>query len=198
MPDLHIEINEDQLKDITTLLANIEDGVPKVLTRAINKTADGAKTDMVFMVREQYNYKAGALRDRIHVKKATYTNLKASTLSVGGPVHLTDITGTVWKKPTGTQVDVKKSTGKQKLRSAWIGKGRHSGKDIVYTRTSQVGLKRRTTPPGRYPIRALYAPHPETIYGQDQIWKSIEYLADYTLTNALENETMALLKGYTS
>jgi hypothetical protein len=197
---LKIQLNEAQFNDVVKSLAGIQDGIPKVLARAINKAATGAKTDMVFIVREQYNYKAAALRDRIHVKKATYTHLAASTLSVGGPVHLTDVTGTVWRGPKspGTQVDVKKITGKQMIKSAWIGHGKHSGKDIVYVRTKEPGLRRRTSPPGRYPIKALYAPHPEIVYGHEQIWKSVEYLADFTLSKALDHETEALLRGYTS
>ena len=130
--------------------------------------------------------------------KATWNKLSAKTYSIGKPIHLTSLLGTRWGGPStpGAVVNVKKSTGIQTIKSAWIGKGKHSGKDIVYRRTKNPGQKRRTDPPGRYPIRALHAPHPEIIYNQPAVWKSIQYLVDYGLTKNLNHEVDALIQRH--
>lgn len=200
MPDIKIEIDQAKLEELRHALADIKNGVPKAMSRAINTTVTGVKTDMVFIAREQYNFKAAALRDRIRVYKASPQKLSAKVASTGKPIHLTDITGTTWRGPqaAGTTVNVKKATGRKMIKSAWIGTGKHSGKEIVMTRTDEKGLRRRTTPEGRYPVKALYAPHPEIIYNYEPVWKSIRYLADITLEKRLNHEMDALMKGYTS
>lgn len=195
---INVTINEQQMKELMDRLVEIKNGVPKALSRAINKTATQTKTDMVFLAREDYNYKAAALRDRLDIIRATWSNLSAKTISTGGPIPLTDVTGTSWggRSSPGVYVNVEKATGRKLIKSAWIGKGRHSGKELVYARTSNIGQRRRTEPPGRYPIRALAAPHPEIIYNQDKVWKSIQYLVDFGLEKNLNHEVDALVKGH--
>jgi len=46
------EINKEQMQDLMERLGEIKNGVPKALSRAINKTATATKTDMVFLAQE--------------------------------------------------------------------------------------------------------------------------------------------------
>ena len=201
MPDIRVEINQQQMDDLKTRLAEIKNGVPIALSRAINKTATSTKTDMVFMAREMYNYAATPLRDRIIIHRATYSKLSAKTVSSGQPVHLTDILGTR-QTSTGVSVNVEKATGSHILK-AWIGPAKHSRtganlKDIVYARTSSRGPtgSRRYLPASRYPIKALHAPHPEIVYNQEKVWRSIQYLVDYSLEKHLNHEVDAIILKY--
>ncbi|KKK76338.1 hypothetical protein LCGC14_2864700, partial [marine sediment metagenome] len=42
---MEIQIDESQLRDVQTMMTGIKDGYPKVLTRAVNKTLTGVRTD---------------------------------------------------------------------------------------------------------------------------------------------------------
>jgi hypothetical protein len=203
MPDISVTINQEQLDDLKTRLAEIKNGVPMALTRAINKTCTSTRTDMVAMARETHNYYAADLRDRIIIHKATWSKLSAKVVSSGQPIHLFDMPLTSWGGRTspGVRVNVEKATGYHTL-SAWFGPAKvaggsqNVGKPIVYARTSDPGLRRRTEPPGRYPIQALYAPHPEVVYYQDKVWKSIQFLVDFNLEKHLNHEVDAIIQKY--
>ena len=172
MSNISVKIDQAKLDELNTLLGDIKNGTIKALVRAINKTANQTKTDMVYMARETHNYYATALRDRIVILKATWSKPSAKTVSTGQPIHLFDMPNTSWGGRTspGVRVNVEKATGYHTLTKSWFGPAKvgggtqNVGKPIVYTRTSDPGTSRRTTPPGRYPIKALYAPHPEVVY----------------------------------
>jgi hypothetical protein len=204
MPDIRVTINQEQLDDLKTRLTEIKNGVPMALTRAINKTCTSTRTDMVAMARETHNYYAAALRERIIIRRATWSSLSAKVVSSGKPIHLFDMPNTSWGGRTspGVRANVEKATGVKTLTKAWFGPAKRSGttqnvgKPIVYQRTSDPGTSRRTQPPSRYPIKALYAPHPEVVYYQDKVWKSIQYLVDFSLEKHLNHEVDAIIKKY--
>jgi hypothetical protein len=201
MADIQVTINQDQLDDLREHLAHIKNGVPIALTRAINKTCTSTRTDMVAMARETHNYYAEALRERIIIHKATWSKLSAKVVSSGKPINLIDMPMTSWGGRTspGVRVNVEKATGYQLLTKGWFGPAKagggtvNVGKPIVYARTRDAGTSRRTTPPGRYPIRGVTAPHPEVVYYQEKVWKSIQFLVDYNMTKHLDHEVNALI-----
>jgi hypothetical protein len=203
MPDIKVTINQAQMDDLMERLGEIKNGTKIALTRAINKTCTSTRTDMVYMIRETHNYYATALRERILIHKATWSNLSAKVVSTGQPIHLFDMPLTSWGGRTspGVRVNVEKATGYHTL-SAWFGPAKvaggtqNVGKPIVYARTSDPGLRRRTEPPGRYPIKALYAPHPEVVYNEEKVWKSIQYLVDFSLEKHLNHEVDAIILKY--
>lgn len=204
MPDIKVTINQEQMDDLMTRLAEIKNGTKIALTRAINKTCTSTRTDMVAMARETHNYYADALRSRILIHKATWSKLSAKVVSSGKPIHLFDMPNTSWGGPSsaGVRVNVEKATGVHTLTKSWFGPAKHQktdaniGKAVVYSRTSSPGIRRRTEPPGRYPIKALYAPHPELVYNQEKVWKSIQYLVDFSLEKHLNHEVDAIIKKY--
>jgi hypothetical protein len=204
MPDISVTINQEQLDDLKTRLAEIKNGVPMALTRAINKTCTSTRTDMIAMVKETHNYYADVLRSRIIIHKATWSKLSAKVVSTGQPINLFDMIGTSWPGPhsTGVRVNVEKATGTQVLTKGWFGPAKKGGgtqnvgKPIVYARTKDPGISRRTEPPGRYPIRGVTAPHPEVVYYQPKVWKSIQFLVDFNLEKHLNHEVDAIIQKY--
>jgi hypothetical protein len=203
MPDIKVTINKEQMDELMERLGEIKNGTKIALTRAINKTCTSTRTDMVMMARETHNYYADALRSRILIHKATWSKLSAKVVSTGQPIHLFDMPLTSWggRTSAGVRVNVEKATGYHTL-SAWFGPAKvaggtqNVGKPIVYARTSDTGIKRRTEPPGRYPIEAKYAPHPELVYNSEKVWKSIQYLVDFSLEKHLNHEVDAIIKKY--
>jgi len=181
-----ISIDTADLERARSDLNSLANEMPHVAVRALNKAMTGVKTDIVSIIRDNYNYKATALRKRITITKATRTNVRGFVQSKGGPVHLTDITGTRQTKK-GISVDVRKDTGRRLIPRAFKASGRHSGKEIVF--------RREGDPPGqtarlvsRYPIRAITTAHPEVLYNAPHNWAKIQSKAAERLDTNIERE----------
>ena len=72
-----ITVDADQIARAEALLKNVPNGVTKALVAALNRAAEGARTDAVRKVRERYYIKAADVRDAIKIKKATPDDLAA-------------------------------------------------------------------------------------------------------------------------
>ncbi len=179
-------IDDKELERARRDFQRLADEMPHVAVRALNKAMTGVKTDMVTIIRTDYNYKAAALRKRMSIAKATRQNIRGHVQSKGGPVHLTDITGTRQTKQ-GVTVDVRKSTGRRLIPRAFKASGRMSGKEIVF--------RRKGDPPGqyailvpRYPIEAITTAHPEVIYNAPHNWAKIADAARDRLDTNIQRE----------
>lgn len=185
---MEIHFDKSQLNSFKSLMVQLDGQLPKALSRALNKTTTGVRTDMVSLIRKDYNYKAAAIRSRIKINRATYAQLSASVISSGRDVHLTDVTGTR-QTAKGVSVNVKKSTGRKLIPRAFI-RGVKSGKQIVFRR-AEIGGKMV----GRKPIVARYASHPETIYNTSENWTTLQKLAQGRLDSNFTHEVDTVLKG---
>ncbi|WP_028575030.1 phage tail protein [Desulfonatronovibrio hydrogenovorans] len=167
-----ISISSDDIRSAQRDLNYMANEMPWVAVRALNKAMTGVKTDLVSIIRERYNYKAAALRKRITIAKATRQNIRGHVQSKGGPVHLTDITGTRQTKK-GISVDVRKSTGRRVIPRAFKASGRISGKQIVFRRQGDPPKQISRLVP-RYPIQAITTAHPEVLYNSPENWTRIQ------------------------
>lgn len=189
---LEIRLDEASLREAEHMLDGIKGGMDLVRMRAINKTATGVRTDMVTLIRTEYNYKAAAIRKRISIKKATKTSLGASVESKGTQVHLTDVAGTRQTKK-GVSVDVKKSTGRHVIPHAFINTV-PGGKKIVMIRKRDAS--RESGYVARYPVEDRRASHPEVVYNTDENWKTLSGKANERLQKNFEHEVDYLLSEY--
>ncbi|WP_319406178.1 phage tail protein [uncultured Desulfosarcina sp.] len=184
-----VKLSESDLNDAKRALIGIENGFPRAFARALNKSVAGVRTDMVSLAREDYNFKAAAVRKRISIHKAYVSRLTAKAVSVGPGVHLTDFVGTR-QTNTGLSVDVKKSTGRKAIRHGFLNKSPKSGKLLAMRRATVNG---RRVP--RYPIETLYGPHPEVVYNTGPNWAKLQKSADERLNKNFAHEIDVLLKG---
>ena len=203
---MEVSLNKSSLSKAKLMLYGVKDGFPKAFSRALNKTANNTKTEMVKLVRRDYNYKAAAVRKRITVNKATYANLSSSVKSTGDHVHLTDIAGTRQTKK-GVSVNVKKSTGIKLIPRAFKAPGQRSGKDIIFRRPGNPRgqhekLYGRYGPPGsggkigsRARLDTFSAPHPEIVYNTPENWAQLQKVADQKLSTNFAHEVDVVLKG---
>lgn len=201
-----IRLSEADIKAAKRALIFIEDGFPKAYARALNKSATSVRTDMVGLIRKEYNYKATAIRKRIVISRASRADLSASLRSSGQYVNLTDIIGTR-KTKKGVSVNVKKSTGRKLIPRAFINQGVRSGKPIVLRRPGDPRGQReklwaRYGPPGsggkvgsRARLDYFDAVPVEVIYNTPQNWACIQQKADAHLKKHLGHETDVVLKG---
>ncbi len=84
-----VEVDQAQLAAIEAELAQIANGVPNVLTRALNKVGTAARTQIVRGISREVNLTAGELRNRnVSLYKANYGRLAASIIVSGRRIPL--------------------------------------------------------------------------------------------------------------
>jgi len=85
----------------------------KVLSRSLNKTLTGVRTDASTEIRKVLNAKQAAVNETFSLNKATTKKMTASIVSTGKPLGLIDFVGTT-QKLKGVSVLVTKG-GKRKI-----------------------------------------------------------------------------------
>lgn len=214
MPSINIGHTKEQIDQAVKDLEGIKNGFVRAYSNALNKAATGTQTDMVAMARDDYTYKADAVRARTEVVKASWTKLSSLVRSRGKGVPLTDFLGTR-QTSTGLTVMIRRSTGLKQIRHAFIKAGRHSGKMLAFWRA---GIFDRLTPGTkayvdlqeatykgeiarsglvwRYPIIALYGPHPELVYNTPENWQKLKGYASERMDVAFAHEIDYVLQQY--
>ena len=165
MIDVSVKIDEDDLQKAIEDLRHIAGGVQTAAMRAINRTVDGVQTDLVTLAREKYNVKAGTVRDRIHLEKATISKLSGRVQSTGKPIPLYEF----GPKPSLPQpskrpqitIEVLKGDRKPVGGGAFVAvmKSGHTG---IFWRDIAGGKKVR-----RLPISERSGPRLENLYGKE-------------------------------
>jgi len=170
-----------------TALSHIENGAPKAIMRALNRTIDGVKTDIVTQVTSTYDIKAGKVRKVI---KATHskTNLQASVSAKGSKIPLIQFRVTPNKpgqqKPgVVLRASVKQSGGKP-IPGAFI--MRMSG--------GQVGVALRAGKQ-RLPVKELYGPAIPQMIDEPVIQKYIMDGTNDRFQKRIDHEIAFILGG---
>ncbi len=71
---INFEVNEAQMKHIQEKLKGMESEMPKILSRAVNKTAISARKDIAGEMRNTYAEKSGRAKNSMTIKRASYKN----------------------------------------------------------------------------------------------------------------------------
>jgi len=117
---MKIELSQADLLRAKVLLAGIKNGYPKVLTRAINKSLTGARTDAVDEIAKDLNLTKTRIRkDFGEPKKATWSDLTGRLDCYGKPVPLDHFIGTRATATKGVSVKVKKNSKRAMIRYAF-------------------------------------------------------------------------------
>lgn len=75
---IKVEIDTDLVKKIENDLGDMKEETPKVMVRALNRSAQNVQSNMKKVVRERYTIKASEIKNKIVKEKATYGNLSVS------------------------------------------------------------------------------------------------------------------------
>jgi hypothetical protein len=183
-----IGITETKMKFYQDMLGHIPGALPKALSNAINRSAEGARTDTVRQVREEYVISAGRVRETMEIRKASKSDLTASVISRGRPRALSYFKlrpGKVTKKRPreGVHAQVKR-TGGEVIPEAFIAK-LASGHVGVFWRE---GKK-------RFPIEQLYGPSVAQMVGNQSVSRYVEQNAQRRLDDRLDHEINRILRG---
>lgn len=86
---VNITVDKRQMEDIVRLLADVKNGVSRVLTRAINKVGVAARTRIVRLVAGVANLKVSDIRNRnVRLHKANFSTLTAHITVTGRRIPL--------------------------------------------------------------------------------------------------------------
>ena len=82
---IQIEGDQRQLRQIEKKLKGMKSEMPKVLSRAANRTAVGARLALNKKMRQTYTVKSGKLKQNMAIKRATYSSPVAKITLIGKP-----------------------------------------------------------------------------------------------------------------
>ena len=198
---MEIQIDESQLRDVQTMMTGIKNGYPKVLTRAVNKTLTGVRTDAVGEIYKDLNLTKTRIRKDFKIKKMTWSYLTARIISKGAPVGLAAFTGTRQTKK-GVSVKVKRSGKRSILKHAFIADAEKTATFGSITRTHvfwrkysgprskpRVGFSYGALPRKyRLPVERLIGPRIQDIFDEPKVMKPVMKMADDRLAVNLQRE----------
>lgn len=184
-----IEIKAEQMERVQAMLGRIPGAVPKAVANAINRAAQGGRTDAVKKVREEYTITAGWIRETMEIRQANSANLSASIISRGRPRALTYLKirpgkPTKRKPKDGVFAQVKRGAGGP-IAKSFVAK-MASGHVGVFNRE---GAK-------RFPIVQRYGPSVPQMIGSKSVRTFVEEGAQRRLDERLDHEINRILKGY--
>jgi hypothetical protein len=183
-----IGITAERMDFAQKVLGHIPGGLPKALANTINRATEGARTDAVRQVREEYIITSGRVRETLSIRKANPSNLTASVTSRGRPRALSYFKlrpGKVTKtRPrVGMHAQVKRGGG-EVIPETFIAK-LASGHTGVFWRE---GKK-------RFPIEQLYGPSVAQMVGSPNVSRYVEQNAQRRVNGRLDHEIYRLLRG---
>lgn len=189
-----ININQDDLRNVRTMLADFKGMPERVMMRSLNKTITGVKTDASTAIRKEITASKKAVDATFKLDKATMTKISAAIKSTGRPLPLAEFSARQTKQGVSTQV--KKSKSRSIVHGTFIVtmKSGHTG---VFWRIWHGGYKKKN-PAVRYaalptayrlPMEELFGPRVPDIMGNEPVMKGILIKAGDRLHDNLVHET---------
>lgn len=187
-----IELNKADIANVQVALAGVKNGASRVLSRAINKTLDGVRTDSVNEIAKDITPKKSTIRGTFTVRKTSVTNLEGRTYSRGKPLGLIHYQARQTKK--GVSVKVKRVGKRAVILGAFIAKGK--GATNVFWRQYR-GTRKKVRPGFQYgalprgyrlPIERLTGPRIPDIMGNPKVIGLILSAANVRLDKNLSSQ----------
>jgi len=174
---------------IHTLLSHIENGAPRAINGALNRTIDGVRTDIVNQVKNNYDIKPTKIRAALKVTHSKPATLQASVNAKGEKIPLVQFRVSPNKpgqqSDDGIRVSVKRSGGKQ-LPNAFVASA--NGRVGVFERIDK----------SRLPIKELNGPAVAQMVNEPTIQKYILDGAGERFSKRADHEIDRLLSGFDS
>jgi len=142
---VEIEYDEARLARVRKMLRDIPQGMPRVMSRAINRTTTSARTEIARRISGQVKIKISDVRKGITIHKATYSRWQATLNLFTRRIPLIKFGARQLKK--GVSYQISKIEGRKRITEA--------PRPFIQTMpSSHVGVFRRTGPQ-RLPIVQL-------------------------------------------
>ncbi|PAQ15067.1 hypothetical protein CD798_08470 [Bacillaceae bacterium SAOS 7] len=178
-----VEIDREMLNSVINQLGTMEKKAPQVISAALNRAMTNVASNVSKEVRQQYNIKAGDIKDTLEKTRSTKSSLSAVVGSKGNLVPLDRFKVSPRKvspkRKTPIKVGVKKN-GMKPLGSAFVG-------DISGIKV----IKRRNKK--RLPIARLFGPSVPQMVGNEVIVEKINQEGQETFYRRLDHEINRIL-----
>jgi len=177
-------------KEIEAMMGQCSKQAPKAIMRALNRSVESAKTNVVGKATEEYHVSATAVRKTITTTKATETSLRVTVQSKDAGRELIDFKVSpknpgLKRPPAVLRVGVKKGSGLKDLPGAFVRRGVKTGKPHVLKRTTNK----------RYPINVKYSVSVPQMIGSKKVRLYIENEARAIFEKRLDHEIARILGG---
>lgn len=185
------------MAEVHAALLGIKNAYPVVVSRSINKTETGVRTDAVAEIYKELNLTKTRIRKDFSMQKATIRALRGSVIAEGKPVNLGSFSGTRQTKK-GITVKVWRSGTRQLYKHGFLGKMR--SKTGTYTAAfwrTYSGARTKRAPgyiPGgggrdyRNPIESLEGPRVEDVYERPAVMGAVLRAMDVRMEKNLDHE----------
>lgn len=188
---MQIKVNRTDIDRLKSDLRHIENGMPMVLVRSINRVLTGVRTDFVSSVRRVYAVKAKAARDNTRIYRASQAKMGGEVVSTGKPIPLVNFQ----PRPSNVQprrkapITVEVIRGERKpVEHAFVAvmKSGHKG---VFRRAKEGGVR-----VNRLPIHELDGPRLEDYYARPDVQRELQEGADRRLTVEIDRQADYLFR----
>ncbi|SEM79033.1 Prophage minor tail protein Z (GPZ) [Syntrophus gentianae] len=191
---IRISIDPIDQARVRKLLSGMKNIGERVLSRSLNKTITGVKTDASTEIRQELNAKKAAVDETFTLNKATIKKLSASIVSTGKPLALIDFVGTR-QTNKGVSVLVKKTGARKIITGAFITTLKEGHKGVFWRnwhgvkRTKSTKIKYGALPKTyRLPMSERFGPRVPDILGNDSVMGTVLKKASDRLHTNIESE----------
>lgn len=127
---IEIKLNQADLNNVRKMLSGVPEVVPVVISRAINKTLTGVKTDASAEIRSVITAKKSVVDKTFRTVRSTKTHLSALFESKGRPLPLVEYAARQTTK--GVSVQVKKTESRSVIAGTFIQTMRSGHKGVFW------------------------------------------------------------------
>ncbi|SEM75168.1 Prophage minor tail protein Z (GPZ) [Syntrophus gentianae] len=191
---IRISIDPIDQARVRNILSGMKNMGERVLSRSLNKTITGVKTDASTEIRQELNAKKAAVDETFTLNKATIKKLSASIVSTGKPLALIDFVGTR-QTNKGVSVLVKKTGARKIIPGAFIATMKEGHKGVFWRnwhgvkRTKSTKIKYGALPKKyRLPMSERFGPRVPDILGNDSVMGTVLKKASDRLHTNIESE----------
>lgn len=182
MIEVNIAFDKKQMEIAQAMLSGIKNGMPKAVSRAINRTATATNVQASILIKKEYTIKNGT---KGKVTRATTSRLAGNVNFKGRPRLLHNFSMGITKK--GITARIKKSSRRRLIPRTFIRPLKNSNVPGVFQRKKGAA---------RYPVKVLHGPSLPQMAGNVNVQPEVEKFIQQKMDERLNHEVDALLKGY--
>ena len=196
-----IEVDAEDLRKLRQMIRDLSDQ-EKALYRSLKKTLGNMKTQSAKEIRRHLNLKAARVKKDLSAIGPNKSDLSARLRCKSRPVGLTRFGAKQNRK--GVRVKVLKGGSSRQIDYAFIADLKNGNQQVVIRQTDMRGTEPQK-PGVNYPalphkyrlaIKVLYGPRVADWLARPEIRNPVERFAADKLSENIDREIMAILKGY--
>lgn len=197
--EIQIHLNSSEVNKKLQKLKEVENGAPKAVMRAMNRTVTGMRTDAGREVSARYTVKQADVKDKLDLDKASITDLSIAMRSKGRPMRLVKFSHEPNKNPgvkgSPTVFAQVKKSGSGGFTGGFMATMRSTnGITGIFMRTGKLTRRGKNAGKGREGIKQLYGPGSVQMLDNKETREVIQKKAVERFNKELDHQIDYLLK----